>query len=445
VAGGTQGSRLTATASRLKDSARERDCGLGWPGRSGWDPTELPPTCSLRYTLRVASADSGRSYARSYARVQRRQHHGFLEQAVERSGGRVVSSTGPARAPLFVGAEWPSGERIGICAYVFLANRRITRNRPRDEHRLQIRFGDVNDPAWRAQDHPVGFDPLGVDVTLVVGAHLEADMLVALDPLVYDPLPIGISVFFKEAEIDLARRSGWHVWERDNISGASRPSPRTELGVETVVAFAPERLFDYVRFERDAQALRLDPALRFTTAQGAASPGRPTGLHALEQEFGLPGPEILDIIRERPRLGMAVRGGVAERHLHRALEVDAEVVAVELGLQEGPPDFFVRLRSRRGRTTVECKNASATTYADGTPKVETQKTRASKGDPKSRLYEPTQFDVVAACMYGPWRRWEFRYKRSNRLARDATYPDRIAAIQRIDDTWAPTLAAALAP
>lgn len=396
----------------------------------------------LRYTLGVA-AESGRSYARAYERVQRRRHHAFLEWAVDRSGGRVVASTGPTDAPLFVGVEAQGGERIGICAYVLLANRRTTRNRPHDEHRLQIRYGDVNDPSWRAQDHPVGFDPLTVDVTLVLGAHLDADLLIGLDPLVYDPLPIGISVFFKEAEIVSARRSGWHVWERDNISGARRPDTRTELGVETIVAFAPERLLDFVRFERDAQALGLDPALRFTAAQHAASPQRPAGLHALEQEFDLPGEEILDIIRERPRLGMAVRGGVAERHLHRALELDPEVTAIELGMQEGPPDFFVGLGSRRGWVTVECKNASATTYADGTPKVETQKTRASKGDPKSRLYEPAQFYVVAACMYGPWRRWEFRYKRSAHLERDATYSDRIAAIQRIDETWSPTLAEAL--
>lgn len=362
---------------------------------------------------------------------------------MDRSGGRVVASSGPSRAPLFLGVETPAGERIGVCAYVLLANHRETRNRPKDEHRLQIRYGDVNDPDWRAQEHPVGFDPLSVDVTLVIGAHLDADLLIGLDPLVYDPLPLGISVFFKDAEIDEARRSGWHVWERDNVSGARRPSPRTALGVETVVAFAPERLLDYVRFERDAQALRLDSALRFTAAQGAARADRPAGLHALEREFDLAGEEILDIIRERPRLGMAVRGGVAERHLHRVLENDAEVASLELGMAEGPPDFFVDLRSRRSRVTVECKNASATTYADGTPKVETQKTRASKGDPKSRMYEPAQFDVVAACMYGPWRRWEFRYKRSERLVRDGTFPDRIAAIQRIDQTWASSLAEAL--
>lgn len=383
----------------------------------------------------------GRTYARTYDGVQRRQHHQLIERAVERSGGRVLASSGPSRAPLFLGVEH-NGERIGICAYVFLANRRETRNRPRDEHRLQIRYGNVNDRSWREQDHLVGFDPLGVDVTLVLGAHVDAELIIGLDPLVYDPLPLGISVFFKDAEIDEAAQSGWHVWERDNISGVRRHDPRTALGVETLMALAPDRLLDYVRFERTAQALRLEPPLRFRAAHDAAASQRPRGLHALEREFALPGEEILDIIRERPRLGMAVRGGVAEHHLHRVLEADAAVLDLQLGQQEGPPDFFVELHARE-RVTVECKNASPTTYADGTPKVETQKTRASKKDPKSRLYEPSQFDVVAACMYGPWRRWEFRYKRSALLDRDPTYPDRIAAIQRIDDSWEGSLAEAL--
>jgi hypothetical protein len=211
-----------------------------------------------------------------------------------------------------------------------------------------------------------------------------------------------------------------------------------------VIGFRPDRFLDYVRFERKAQTLHLEPPLRFRTAQRAAKPGRAADVHALEREFGLSRSVILDIIRERPRLGMAVRGGVAERHLERVLTRNPGVTSIELGQQEGPPDFFVRLRGRRKRVSIECKNASSTTYAGGVPKVETQKTRASKGDPKSRLYEPTQFDVVAACLYGPWRRWEFRYKRSDRLQRDQTHPDRIAAIQRIYGTWAKTLAEALA-
>ncbi len=387
---------------------------------------------------------SGRSYARTYGRVLRRQHHAFVESAVEGSGGRILFSSGSDTAPLFLGVEDETGRRVGVCAYVFLANRRDTRNRPADEHRLQIRYGDVNDAAWRSADHPVGFDPLGVDVTIVVGAHVEADLFVGLDPLIYTPLPLGISVFFKDAEIDEAKRTGWEVWERDNISGVRRSSPRTEFGVETLIAFAPDRFLDYLRFERTAQALRLEPPLRFRAATDHPVSKLAGGIHALEGEFSLSAEEILDIIRERPRLGMAVRGGVAERHLHTALNADPEVADLRLGEQEGPPDLIVAVGSGGLLVAIECKNASPTTYADGTPKVETQKTRASKGDPKSRLYDPGQFDVVAACMYGPWRRWEFRYKRSDRLDRDRTHPDRIAPIQRIDASWATTLVEALA-
>ena len=381
----------------------------------------------------------GRSYARIYERALR-PYHRFVESAVERSGGHVLHSSGTGSAPLFLAVELERGERTVLCAYVFLANRVETRHRPQDEHRLQIRYGNVNDRTWREQHHAVGFDPLSVDVTLVLGAHPDAGLLIALDPLVYDPLPLGNSVFFKDADIDQARASGWHVWERDNISGERRTAPRATLGVETLLALRPERFLDYVRLERSAQSLGLEPPLRFRAAQDAATP---SDAHTLELELGLSGQEILDVIRERPRLGMAVRGGVAERHLHRALATDPAVIELELGQQEGPPDFFVELRDGR-RVSVECKNASSTTYADGTPKVETQKTRASKGDPKSRLYSPSQFDVVAACMYGPWRRWEFRYKRSALLQRDVTHQDRIAAIQRIDDSWEHCLADAVA-
>src|SRR5207253_2881658 len=119
--------------------------------------------------------------------------------------------------------------------------------------------------------------------------------------------------------------------------------PRTSFGVETVIALAPEWLLDYVRFERTALSLRLEPPLRFRAAQDAGHrrPRQLVGIHALEREFGLGSEEILDIIRERPRLGMAVRGGVAERHLHRQFDSDPAILDVTLGMQEGPPDFFV--------------------------------------------------------------------------------------------------------
>jgi hypothetical protein len=387
----------------------------------------------------VAHHPSGRSYVRTYERVQRREHHELLADTVRRAGGRVLWSSGPDVAPLYLAVEDPAGAVVGLMAYVFLANRRVTRNRPEDEHRLQVRYGDVNDPAWRAQRHAVGFDPAGVDVTLVVGVHPDADLVVALDPVTYDPLPLGISVFFKDAEIDEARRTGWHVWERDNISGARRLSPRSELGVETVIAFAPERLFDFVGLERQARALGLDPPLRFRAALRAAAPQVDMSqLHQLEQEFDLPGHEILQLIQERARLSMAVRGGVAEHHMGKTLDINPDVAAAEVGHQEGPPDFFVTLVDGRD-VTVEVKNASPNRYADGTPKVEVQKTRASKGDPASRLYEPTAFDVLAACMYGPTGSWTFCFKRAELLLRHPDHPGRIYPLQRIDASWADSL------
>jgi hypothetical protein len=37
--------------------------------------------------------------------------------------------------------ETPAGERTGIVAYAFLANNTPTKNRPKDEHRFQIKYG----------------------------------------------------------------------------------------------------------------------------------------------------------------------------------------------------------------------------------------------------------------------------------------------------------------
>ena len=352
------------------------------------------------------TGETGRSYARIDTGVAKREPHEFVEAAVERSGGRVLASSGTNRAPLFLGIEDATGRALAVCVYAFRATHRKIKNRPQDEHRFQLRYGNVNDPAWKAEEHPVGFDPLGADTTLIVGVHEEADLLVAADPLTYDPLPLGISVFFKDAQVDSALASGWHAWERDNLAGSLRSQARTPLGLETLIAFKPERFLEYIDFERSAQRLGLDPALRLRAAERAGAMGDAGALHLLEEQFGLSSAEILDIIEERPRLGMAVRGGVAERHLHKILERDPHVAGIELGQLEGPPDLIVDAPDHHPKpVSIECKNASPRTYADGTPKVETQKTRASKGDPKSRLYEPSQFDVLAACMFGPLGRW----------------------------------------
>ena len=365
----------------------------------------------------------------------------MVEDAVVASGGRLLFSTGPSTAPLFLGIESADGDRLGVAAYVFHANQIRTRNRPDDEHRAQIRYGDVNDREWRESNHALGFDPAGVDLTLVLIAHPEAGLLVALDPPAYDPLPLGNSIYFKDEDVTVALESGWHVWERNTHGGTRKGS--VEPGLETIVAFTPDRFIDFLSVERQAQTLRLDHALRFRVAEQAAVSPVQTSVHALERAFALSSSDLLDIISRKSRLGMAMRGGVAEHHLGLLLGGDPLVAKAEEGLQEGPPDFFVELANDR-RVTIECKNASPRLYADGTAKVEVQKTRASKGDPTSRFYAPAAFDVVAACMFGPTGTWSFRFLRSDLLAKHEQHEGRIAPLQRITAAWTSSLSEALA-
>jgi hypothetical protein len=364
----------------------------------------------------------------------------MIEQATAASGGRVLFSSGPSTAPLFMSVEDPDGARTGLCAYVFSANHVGTRNRPTDEHRGQIRYGDVNDPAWRLADHPLGYDPADLDLTSVLVAHPDAGLIFSLDPRAYDPLPLGNSVYFKDHDVRRAQADGWAVWERNTHGGSRKGS--VSPGLETVIAFAPNRLFDYVAVERQAQTLGLDSALRFPVAElaGEVRPGQQ--LHELEHAFGLSSTDLLDIVNRKGRLAMAMRGGVAEHHLGLLLERDPAVAQASEGHLEGPPDFFVDLADSR-RVTVECKNASPQRYADGTPKVEVQKTRASQGDPTSRFYSPSAFAVLAACMYGPTGEWTFKFRRSADLTEHDRHAGRIAPLQRITSEWSDSLLGAL--
>jgi hypothetical protein len=62
----------------------------------------------------------------------------------------------------------------------FRATRVATKNRPADEHRMQLRYG--SEESWHAEEHGLGFDVAGVDVTAVLGVHRDADVLIARDP-----------------------------------------------------------------------------------------------------------------------------------------------------------------------------------------------------------------------------------------------------------------------
>jgi hypothetical protein len=392
----------------------------------------------------LRSSLAGRLVPRVYQVSGRTDIHTFLLAAVRDGGGTVLYASSPMRVPVYTGLEDHRRQRLGLMVYPFRMKRLRTRNRPGDEIRGQLRYG--SEESWPAEDHVVARDIAGVDTTLLVGVDPEENLIVGLDPALYDPLPLGISVYAKDQHADEVRQHGWAVWERTNRAGARRAAPRAAEGLETLVGFSPQRLLDYARFERSASDLGLDPPLRFAAAIDAGSaarePGTASARHRLEHNFDLTAHEILDIIHHRMRLEVAVKGGVAEYHLERLLRADPAVTSVT-GLDlDAQPDFDVRM-SDGSTVLVECKNVSPEPYANGDFKVEVQKTRATSGDPAGRLYRPEQFDVVAACLYSPTRSWDFRFIRSSRLDRHPVHADRLAATHRVDERWSRTLRDAL--
>ena len=76
-----------------------------------------------------------------------------------------------------------------------------------------------------------------------------------------------------------------------------------------------------------------------------------------------------------------------------------------------------------------------TTLADGTPRVDFQRTRASKSDPCSRYYAPDDFDVVAACLHSVVDKWEFRFVRPVSLDTHKKCVGKLSNNVKIDDRW----------
>lgn len=383
---------------------------------------------------------AGRAFGDVYRVQGRSDLHEFLVHAIEASGGRVLYVSDPGRAPVYLGVQLDSDERIGMLVYPFRITRNTIRNRPDDEVRGQLRYG--SEDSWK-REHPIGRDIAGVDVTMILGIDLIESVILGLDANLWDPLPMGISFYAKRAEIEQAKATGWHVWEKVNRSGNKRTEARSPTNLETVVAFNPDRLIDYARLERRATALRLDPPLRFSAATAMADRALPDELasrHVLEKQFALTSEQILDIIGGRNRLSVAVRGGVAEYHLEQQLTGAPGIASVRRLDIDAMHDFDVTLDDGTF-LRVECKNASPKASAAGVYKVEVQKTRASKGDPASRFYAADGFDVVAACLFSPTGRWEFRFGLTADMPRHKHFSDRLAPIQLITDNWTDSLPA----
>ncbi|MFL5483652.1 MAG: hypothetical protein ACJ8AK_15825 [Gemmatimonadaceae bacterium] len=323
---------------------------------------------------------------------------------------------------------------MGIVAYAFLANERVTKNRPADEHRFQIKYGSKDGVL-----HNLWQDPYGLYTTLMLGVNPEQDFFVGVDPVLNSPTRFFISKEFKQHHVDEILSQGWYAWERDQRGTPDSP-------VEVVVGGKPENFLRYILFEREVlgedQGHRQLVAERFrsVTLERESDPSNVLPIvslervHALEKEFDLPRSEILDLISQAPRLKMAVRGWVAERHLADVLKQFKRLKRCEQLTGDGSPDFRV-VMTRGNPVLLECKNVLRKPDKFGNARLDFMRTRASLANPCSRYYSPSDFDVVAACLHAQSETWTFRSKTTQALQAHPTCVGKLSNKVSVDDSW----------
>ena len=183
--------------------------------------------------------------------------------------------------------------------------------------------------------------------------------------------------------------------------------------------------------------------------------------HPLEIKFNASAWDILCAIERGFRAQVDVKGKLAEWFLFRVLE-DLKAAGVFTSVtwsdENGKPDF--RLVGKGFDLTLECKNLrSEEKYADGSYKLETQKTRNQKDLKEglegqelqvkgTRWYKVTEFDLVAACLFNQTGRWEYFFARTLDLKRHPKNQGCLNTMQRVPPnptgSWKATLQEVLA-
>ena len=362
----------------------------------------------------------------------------FMTSSLEEAGCVIVHQSAPDRAPFFIVAETVEGERFGIVAYAFLATRTPTLNRPDDERSFQIKYGP-KDPDNNS--HELWSVLMGMFTTVLLGIDPDEGFVVSAHPIVHSPTKFYIRLEFKDEHAD-------QIADRGLYAGSEwkcRETPYSHR-IETLVGATKQNFLKLLRFERAARGL--DPGNRLLLAENYASQ-LPTGKtiivadsellvaakeHPLAKQLALSPDQILTLIEGTRRLKMAVRGWVAEEHLRATFSSVSEVTHCERLDEEGGPDLSVSYRNGP-LLTVECKNVSRQTEKFGNPKIDFQRTRASKGNPCSRYYEQKSFDIVAACLHSVSGRWEFKYVLPFALPTHKTCVGRISSNIRVDAAW----------
>lgn len=166
--------------------------------------------------------------------------------------------------------------------------------------------------------------------------------------------------------------------------------------------------------------------------------------HAFEARYGLTSGELLDAVEKRFRLRAALEGAVAEVQMELKIKelVGSSIERYEAHDLDGHADFSIWLPGRSQALRAECKNVRGSSKKGGEAyrekgvvvayKVETQKTRAAKGDPTSRYYGVDQFEILGVCIGKKTGRWaDMLFVKTSDLLRHPDHPGKLAAMQRV--------------
>lgn len=362
----------------------------------------------------------------------------FIVDCLRAAGCRILHASPPNVAPFVITFETPTAERMGVVVYAFLATRTPTRNRPADERSFQIKYGS-KEPYAGSNLHVLWQDPLGLYTTLLVGIDPEERFFVSADPEMHNPTKFFIRMEFKDHHAYAIKREGWYAWERVK-RGRANNDP-----VEVLVGGTADSFLDLIRFERAAQGLAQgDRQLLAERFRQATTPGgealessvvEVAALHPLLREFHLGANEVLELISGARRLKMAVRGWVAEEHLRETLSKVPGITRCDRLDVEGGPDLQVSYHDGP-LLTVECKNVlRELNKTRQLPRIDFQRTRASKNDPCSRYYSPLDFDIVAGCLHAVTEAWEFRYALPSTLDTHPRCEGKLANNVLVDERW----------
>lgn len=176
--------------------------------------------------------------------ASRRPLINFMLAGLADSGCRLLYNSDPDRAPFVITFEAPGGERLGIVAYAFLANKTLTRNRPVDERSFQIKYGSKSDNDAENL-HVIWQDPMKLFTTIFLGIDVDEGFFVAADPERHNPTRFFIRLEFKDAHAEQIKKRGWHAWSRGKSAGEGD-------GAEVLVGGLRDRFFDLIKFERRA-------------------------------------------------------------------------------------------------------------------------------------------------------------------------------------------------